>query len=190
MLTRSIAAVLTSACLFLPFLRGSQDPEPPAEGPVSAEPDEPPPDAWQLDEKWTGLLGAWQMMSFEHSTEIVDPNSIRGYLTFQEGFMAMVIHKASVNATPQPLGQAGIYRWQMTPGGVLQTATMMGHSNFGEEDFEWEPPNVPREFRIALDKDDLVLTRPDLSRLIFRRVRPGAFPQVALERIKEQRGDR
>lgn len=149
-----------------------------------------PPDAWQLDEKWTGLFGAWQMMSFEHSTEIVDPNSIRGYLTFQEGFMAMVIHKASVSAEPQPLGQAGIYRWQMTPGGVLQTATMMGHSNFGEEDFEWEPPNVPREFRIALDKDDLVLTRPDLSRLIFRRVRPGAFPQVALERIKEQRGDR
>jgi len=187
MLTRSITTALTSACLLLPFLAGAQDPAPKKTEPAPESPTQLLDGAWQLDAKWEGLLGAWQLMTFEHATEIVPVDSIRGYITLQEGFMAMIIHKLTIDEEPEPLGQAGIFRWQMTLEGVLQTATMMGHSNFGE-DFEWEPPNAPREFRVELNKDDLALTRPDLSRLIFRRIKPGAFPKTALDRIDALRG--
>ena len=201
MMTKPITAVLASICFALPLWPAFQsiaasptqtpgDVEVSADGEVPAEA-EPLPDLtvgdWTLAAEWVDLLGTWQMMELVHSSEIVPPNSIRGFVTFQEGFMTMIIHAQTVDDDPEPLGQAGTYRWQMTDKGILQTATMMGHSNFGDE-FEWEPPNVPREFRVELDKNDLVLTRPDLSRLIFRRITPGKFPVSALRRIDELRG--
>jgi hypothetical protein len=188
MLTNPITAALTTVCLLVPLwsLRTS--------APVqdSQATDDPTPEAhpewgeWSVDERWEGLFGVWQMMELDHSKGIVSPGSVRGFVDFRPGFMTMIIHALRDEQEPDALGQAGLYRWQMTDKGVLQTATMMGHSNFGDE-FEWEPPNVPREFRVELDKNDLVLTRPDLSRLIFRRIQPGVFPSSALERIKELR---
>jgi len=203
MMTKPITAILAATCLALPLwplLQGAPASPPQTPGEVEVQTDvdeqtpaepEPKPDLkvgdWTLAAKWEGLLGAWQMMELVHSSEIVPPGSIRGIVTFQAGFMNMIIHAQTVDDEPEPLGQAGTYRWQMTPEGILQTATMMGHSNFGDE-FEWEPPNVPREFRVELKGNDLTLTRPDLSRLIFRRVTPGKYPESALRRIDELRG--
>ena len=191
MLTKPITAALTAACLLVPLwstqLPG-QSPDPTKDTPASDEPINV--NGWLLDRKWEGLFGAWQLMKLEHATALVPDESIRGFLSFQEGFMTMVIHAVSADDyEPEQLGQAGMYRWQVTDTDVLQTATMIGHSNFGDE-FEWEPPNVPREFRVDLKNDDLILTRPDLSRLIFRRVKPGVFPESALRHIREQRGGR
>ncbi len=169
----------------------SQDPAP-VEGldqdPGLPEVTSEEPPAWQVDEQWQGLFGTWQLMQFDHSNLLIDTETISGYMQIGEGFLSMVIH-ARNNETddlPSTLGQAGMHRWQIVRGDILQTATMMGHSNFGE-DFEWETPNTPREFRVLLQGDDLQLTRPDLSRLMFRRLQPGEFPEIALERILELR---
>lgn len=195
MLTRPITAALVVTCLALPIWPSRQDtPQTPdqANDPVGADIQEATESDlevgdWTLAAKWKGLIGAWQLMELDHASELVPPESIRGYLTFQPGFMNMIIHARSLDDDPEQLGQAGTYRWQMTDEAILQTATMMGHSNFSGE-FEWEPTNVPREFRVELKGDDLVLTRPDLSRLIFRRIEPGKYPEAALRRIEELRG--
>ena len=100
----------------------------------------------------------------------------------------MIIHVRNdePNDLPTFLGQAGVHRWRMVRGDILQTATMMGHSNLGPE-FEWEQPNTPREFRARLDGTQLVLERPDGSRLVWGRVRGFAFPDAAIEAIEDAR---
>lgn len=146
------------------------------------------PDEWFLDDKWHGLYGAWSLMNFEHATELVPAEALRGYVTFQEGFMTLTIHALSLDEDQDQFAQSGIHRYQVTEQGILQTATVMAHSNFNADvELEWETPNIPREFRIDLNKDDLVLTKPDQSRLIFRRVKPAPYPQAALDLMREAR---
>jgi len=140
---------------------------------------------WELAEEWQGLVGTWQLMQFEHVERWIDSNDVRGYVHLGEGVMTMIIHARNdeSNDMPAQLAQAGVHRWRMVRGNILQTATMMGHSNMGE-DLEWEIPNTPREFRVELDGANLTLHRPDASRLIMRRVDSFAFPDEAKEAIR------
>ncbi len=166
-----------------------QDPATPATEDLGQEVDPLAPKGWTIDEKWRPLLGTWTLLNFVHPVEIMDADSIRGYLTISEGFMTMIIHArpmAGVNETafPDHLAQAGLHRWRIERDDIMQLATVMGHSNFGYE-LEWEKPNEPREFRLELDKDVLSLTRPDFSVLTFRRVTSMEFPQQALDRMRE-----
>ncbi|MDF1797814.1 MAG: hypothetical protein P1V81_01450 [Planctomycetota bacterium] len=144
-----------------------------------------PEEAWELAEEWQGLIGTWQLMQFEHVERWIDSNDVRGYVNLGEGVMTMIIHARNdeSNEMPAQLAQAGIHRWRMVRGNILQTATMMGHSNMGEE-LEWEIPNTPREFRVELDGSNLSLHRPDASRLILRRVDSFAFPDEAKQAIR------
>jgi hypothetical protein len=195
MLPKAALASLSALALVLPtWLTLAQDPvTPPPENPpeIPAEtPDaeKPDPNVWSLDEKWHGLYGAWQLMQYDHVTEVVPNDSIRGFATFQEGFMTLIVHARSFDEDEEQLGQAGLQRYQMVEPNILQTATMMGHSNIGPDaEFEWESPNIPREFKVYLNKDDLTLTRPDQSQLIFRRIKPAPYPALATELIKEAR---
>jgi hypothetical protein len=141
-----------------------------------------------LEPEWEGLLGTWTLMTFIHPTSIIPAESIRGYLTVTEGFLTMIIHaRPSVgeNETdwPDHLAQAGLHRWRMKSSATMQTANVMGHSNFGY-DLEWELPNEPREFTVTLKGDTLKLTRPDTAELTWRRVNNATFPQAALERMR------
>lgn len=163
------------------------------DGEDSAEEDEGPQrvpvTGWEIEPKWEPLIGTWTLMSFHHPSETIQSDSIRGYLTVSEGFLSMIIHARPTEGEndtdfPDRLAQAGLHRWRITEKGILQLANVMGHSNFGYE-LEWELPNEPREFRIVLEGDSLVLTRPDFGELSFRRITKADFPQAALERIRE-----
>lgn len=147
---------------------------------------------WSLDEKWQPLIGTWTLMNFVHPTEVMESESIRGYLTITEGFLSMIIHARptlGVNETafPDHLAQAGLHRWRMGDDDIMQLASVMGHSNFGPE-LQWEKPNEPREFIVELKKEVLTLTRADYSVLSFRRITSAEFPLAALKRMNEIRG--
>lgn len=183
MLTR----LLTLACVSIALV--TQDPSTtPQDEAVAPQAETKPvdPNAWQLAEKWEGLLGAWQLMQFDPATTSIPPESVRGTMIIQEGFMSLVIHAYSFEEEDEPMGQAGIHRWHVTEEDVLQTANSIGHSNMGQ-DFAWEPVNIPREFRMVLDENNLVLTRPDNSRLVFRRMAPMKYPAAATARIQAMR---
>lgn len=190
MLPKAALASLSALALVLPtWLTLTQDPvETPVETPGETPAEKPDPNVWSLDEKWHGLYGAWQLMQYDHVTEIVPNDSIRGFATFQPGFMTLIVHARSFDEDQDQLGQAGLQRYQMVESNILQTATVMGHSNMGPDaEFEWESPNIPREFKVYLNKDDLTLTRPDQSQLIFRRIQAAPYPALATELIKEAR---
>jgi hypothetical protein len=148
-----------------------------------------PVTGWEIEPKWEPLIGNWALMSFVHPDELMNSESIRGYITVTEGFLSMIIHARpmeGVNETafPDHLAQAGLHRWRITDRSVLQLANVMGHSNFGEE-LQWEQPNEPREFAVLLEGDDLILRRPDNALLTFRRVTKADFPKAAIIRMLE-----
>ncbi|MDG1499257.1 MAG: hypothetical protein P8N31_02005 [Planctomycetota bacterium] len=148
-----------------------------------------PVTGWEIEPKWEPLIGTWALMSFQHPTETILADSIRGFLTVGEGFLSMIIHARPTEGEndtdfPDRLAQSGLHRWRISEQGILQLANVMGHSNFGYE-LEWELPNEPREFSIVLEENSLVLTRPDFGELDFRRITKADFPEAALERIRE-----
>ncbi|MFT5080780.1 MAG: hypothetical protein ACI9D0_002125 [Bacteroidia bacterium] len=148
-----------------------------------------PVTGWAIEPEWEPLIGTWTLMSFRHPTATIQPESIRGFLTVGEGFLSMIIHARPTEGEndtdfPDHLAQAGLHRWRINEKGILQLANVMGHSNFGYE-LQWETPNEPREFRIALDEDSLQLTRPDFGELSYRRITKADFPEAAIKRIRE-----
>lgn len=187
-----IALVLAApAWLLLPpheaLAPSSQDPvRPPVETPGdgSDEPGQLEPDKWELDEKWHGLYGTWSLMHFQGADLILPDNVAQGYASFAPGFMSLIIHARSLDGENSQFAQSGFHRFQITDQDILQTATMMAHSNFNDDaELDWETPNIPREFRISLKKDDLTLEKPDGSVLTFRRIQPLPYPQAALDLI-------
>jgi len=192
---------LATATASLALALAPQDPvEAPAEDPSADEGESdldrifgnrPLVDDWVLAEEWQGLLGTWTLMEFDHVIEPMDSDDLGGYLHFGEGVLTMIIHVRNLETDDMPefMAQAGVHRWHMVRDDILQTATMMGHSNMGPN-FEWELPNTPREFRVELEGEGdeyLTLTRPDNSRLIFSKVRTGAFPLAAIDAIDKAR---
>lgn len=200
------ALALATASLTLLFATPLQDPvdgpDEVVEEPVEDEEDAVDPEIealfgnadplrdWTLPERWQDMIGTWQLMEFDHVDDIFDSENIGGYVHMGEGVMTMIIHVRNKESgdLPEFMGQAGLHRWRMVRGDILQTATMMAHSNMGE-DFEWEQPNTPREFRVTLGAGELVLERPDASRLVLRRVRGFAFPEDAITAIEAARGE-
>ena len=206
------AAAAVAALLVAPSLRPAQDPwdepveDPPVETPEDGETPEDEvgdelseelinllgnrqdAETWSLPEQWQDLLGTWQLMDFDHIEDVIEAENVGGYLHFDEGILTMLIHARNHEPgfLPEYLGQAGIHRWRIVRDDILQTATMMGHSNMGD-DFEWEQPNTPREFRLRFVANQLDLERPDGSRLVFGRVRGLAFPDAAIQAIDDAR---
>jgi len=196
----ALSALLLSIPAFLALAPGPatppQDPPLPEAG-NPAEDDEAPiavdpfaPETWSLAEEWQGLYGTWQLMVYEHHSEILPASAVRGFATFQEGFMTLILHARSLDGDNDMLSQGGLHRFQVTDTGILQTATSMAHSSFNDdaENF-WEEPNTPREFRMSLNLDDLTLTNPDGSRFIFRRIGAKPYPKEALEKIRTARSN-
>ncbi len=148
------ALALAAASLSLLFAAPLQDPvdgpdevvEDPVDDEAALDPEiealfgnADPLQSWSLPEEWQGMLGTWQLMEFDHVDDIFDSDDIGGYVHLGEGVMTLIIHVRNKESDdlPEFMGQAGLHRWRMVRGDILQTATMMAHSNMGE-DFEWE----------------------------------------------------
>ena len=144
---------------------------------------------WTLPEAWEDVLGTWQLMEFNHADRWIESEAVGGYMHLGEGVLTMLIHarNSETDDLPEFLAQAGVHRWRIVREDILQTATMMGHSNMGPE-LEWEQPNTPREFRLERGQaGTLVLERPDGSRLTWSRVSGFAFPEAAKKAIEDAR---
>lgn len=143
-------------------------PAPQAPASAAAKPVEPTPAE--------RVQGAWLLERFEHSDHFVSPSDVRGGAIFDKGYLMVSMHAREENSLPVGdrylmLAQAGMYQYVWDSPTRITCSTMFGDSNFSGS-FEYEAPNTPRQFEVEVGTNNLVLTRPDQSKLVFRRLPP------------------
>lgn len=135
------------------------------------------------------LEGAWSLQELVHASSPVRPEDVFGFATFVDGYVSIVAHaKDDVPGDPEPdfFFQASISQFELTGNGRMMAASMIGHSNFSGE-FDFDTPNLPRQFIIQVHEHDLFLTRTDGSKLIFRKLQPGFFTSAGRSLLEEER---
>ena len=139
------------------------------------------------------LEGGWILMDFTDPNNPLEESVFDGWVSFHEGYMTLLFHFAIIE--PGFLGereqryyQMGTYRYQLSEELYLQTATLMGSSNWNPEgEIEREPSGFARELQIEIADDELTLTNRNLIRFQFRRVRETEFPLDAVRELQRTR---
>jgi hypothetical protein len=144
------------------------------------------------------MLGAWMLERFEHPTELVPPENVRGCAMSTDGYLMIEMHARRPSRVPVGnqwvmLYQSGLYQYVFEDDKRITCSTILGHSNFSG-DMEYEVPGTPRQFDLEVGAYSMVLTRPDGARLLFKRLPPN--PQLSdetlkkMEALRAQRGGR
>jgi hypothetical protein len=207
--TRSTLVPLFLLGLGWPLLRpnpapatppGGQDPAP-APAPQGPPPTPPPGDgqggvvgflAEQRRALQTGIVGHWSLERFDHVSNPLTAVPIFGQLHIAaDGYLHLIVHTREPDAglfEDDLRVQAGVHHWRLTDSGVLQTSSILSHSNFSGS-LEVEYAFLPREYRptLWLDGQELRLERPDGSVFRWKRLAAGVFPAITEERIRDAR---
>lgn len=142
------------------------------------------------------LLGAWTLERYEHPTELVQQDDVRGCALVNEGYMMIEFHARRPSKIPVGdqwvmLYQSGLYQWLFETDSRITCATVMGHGNFNDTDGQYEAPGTPRQFEIDVGKVNMTLTKPDGVRLVFTRLPPrDKLSEDTLKRMDEMRANR
>jgi hypothetical protein len=180
----------------------AQDPPPPARGGGGdgGEQEEEVP-KWPLASDARNealrkeLLGAWQVVQTEHRGSTLPGGSGTGFALFVDGYLSIEVHMRLVSALPGGTGlffQTGTHRWRLTPGGQMETSSLIGTHNFTpDEQVRFQPPGEARVWNVLLDGPQLTLERPGESRLVLRKLGflpfPGEDPEFGFKRPREER---
>lgn len=141
------------------------------------------------------MLGAWMLERYEHPTETVPPEDVRGCALVSEGYIMIEFHARRPSKLPVGeqwvmLYQSGLYQWLYESDTRITCATVLGHGNFGGDDV-YEAPGTPKQFDLEVGKVNLVLTKPDGVRLVFNRLPPrDKLSDDTLKRMEELRAQR
>ena len=142
----------------------------------------------QINERMLKQMeGAWVLQHLDHVGSEVSDEDLFGFATIVDGYISIVVHGQDVQPdlpVPDIYFQASVSQFEFRQAGEILTSSLIGHSNFSG-DFEFEPANFPRVFQVEVLEHDLTLVRDDGSRLIFRRLQPGGFPEAAQEILGE-----
>ncbi|QDU70095.1 hypothetical protein [Engelhardtia mirabilis] len=137
-----------------------------------------------------GLPGNWQLTRFDHVVNDLSNAPVYGYMTIEKvGYLTLIVHAREPEPNLFDGGlrvQAGVHHWRLTDDGVLQTSSILAHSNFSSQ-LELEAVYTPREYAVSLEGDILILRRPDGSELTFERLQAAVFPEEAARRIDQIR---
>jgi len=142
------------------------------------------------------IEGVWLLTSFEPRDRVVDPRDVRGYASFQDGFMTLLLQGRGLDPTafiarsPTYFAvEAGLHRFRISPELTLQTAAVMGYTNANDEGvLAFDRSGATREYTISVEDGELTLTRSRSSRFTFRRLPGGAeFPIEAIQAIERGR---
>lgn len=153
------------------------------------ETEEGPPLGWRqrqqhaLDELRAGLIGSWTLTEFEHVANDLSGIDVAGYLGITEDLLTIVLHTAdpTVRASDDPRRfQAGVHHWRLSENSRLQTASVLGHSNFAGGQLSFESLYTTREYELVLSDRNLSLIRADGSSLRFLKLPEQAFPEAVL----------
>lgn len=190
-------AVLTAALAAIAPLGPAPAQE---DGPAPADEDELPPgllgfQAQRQRELSEALAGSWQLVGFRHVSNDLSGVPIFGMATFtKDNYLHLLIHTQEPDPVwfaEELLVQGGVHHWRIDSRGILQTATLMAHTNF-DGGLLLEPAYTPREYQVQVlaDGNALQLRRVDGSELSFVRLGASVFPEVAVERLKAAQSGR
>lgn len=140
--------------------------------------------------------GTWILQAYQPQEFLFDSENIQGLAIFRDGYMS--VNMIAQTFVPEFLGdggqlyvQGGTHRYRISEFLELQTATMIGFSNFQDvEDVALEPSGFPREYRIDIDEAgvELRMTGQDETVLIWSRLTETEFPAGSLEALDMFRG--
>lgn len=145
-----------------------------------------------LDELRAGLIGSWTLTEFEHVANDLSGIGVAGYLGITEDLLTIVLHTADpdVGAFDDPRRfQAGVHHWRLSEDSRLQTASVLGHSNFAGGELFFEGLYTTREYELILSDRNLELVRADGSVLRFLKLPEQAFPEAVLSGFGVPRRD-
>jgi hypothetical protein len=181
-----LAALTFTALLPLASSTPRQDPQPPPSPPNPLAGFAPMTKEALSNE----LLGSWMLVRFDSVTGIVDPADVRGFAMFEPGLCTILLHAHTISSgfivdSSQYYVFGGAMRWRISDSLRLQTATILAHSNANEDDeLEFEPASMPREYTMMLAGGTLTLVRGDGAQFVFRRMLAGEFPKEADEALR------
>lgn len=143
------------------------------------------------------LHGAWQLVSCQLGGVNVTGGSAAGYLLVQPEYLALEVHLSLPSSTGsgsnQPFFQSGTFRWRLSAETTLETSTLIGNTNIGEDErWDFEAPGTKRSMVAVVTDTSLTLERPGESRMVFRRLARLPYPDraVGFERGAAEKSDK
>jgi hypothetical protein len=128
----------------------------------------------------TEILGAWQLTRGEIPDLGASGSGVAGYALILEGYLSLEVHVLGNTApdSENTFFQTGTHRWKLDDEAHLETYGLIGtHNITDDEEDDFEPPGLRREYNVELAGDRLVLERVDgKSRLTFMRLGKLPFP--------------
>ena len=137
----------------------------------------------------TEIEGAWILTAYQTDQTNVDPRDVRGFATFVDGYMSLVIQGRQVTESMlrgRGLAfrvQGAVFRFRIADNGRFQTSSVFGYTNATEDGgLEFERPDEVREYTMHLEGGELTLERGPI-RFTFRKVESTEFSQSALDAL-------
>ena len=151
----------------------------------------------QLADLEEAIEANWVLREFTVPGERFEDGEVRGHMGFTDGYMVLVVNAGF----PEPDGldgpefvshyQAGVFRYRLTDAPSIQTASVLGHSRYGEEaDLVFERSLAAREYTLAYEDLEqrgewLDVTLTDGTKMRLQRLGPAAFPKRAIRALEQ-----
>jgi len=153
-----------------------------------------------IREKQTAdMLGAWQLIRYETAGAVVSPGEISGFALVAEGFFSLVIHATGYEEDTGlefDMAQAGIFRFEVGDFSDLRSLTVIGHAtppgiDPAEAEFALIEEQVGgmREYRLVVQKDQILMQHFSGTKLTFLRMPPTGLSAPEIARLSQELSD-
>jgi hypothetical protein len=140
------------------------------------------------------IQGAWMLLEYQHATDVMNQQNVRGSAMFHDGFMTLILQvrqhaQTGWGIVPEFFVQSGMHRYRIDEFLRLQTSSVLGFvgDNVGGGGFTFDEDGLAREHRMTLRDDRLTLYHDDGGWMLFARVNAGQFPLEAIEELDRTR---
>jgi len=140
------------------------------------------------------VQGAWTLIAYQEPLDDDFGDDLNGFALFRDGFLslhfeAQAFKRQILGYGTQLFVQSGVYRYQFDQRAFLQTSSVMSFSNTNDDgELAREKSGQVTEYMVLLEDDTLQLIKPGVgTKLTYRRVEGGEFPQSALRKLERQR---
>jgi hypothetical protein len=147
----------------------------------------------QIEELEKEIEGTWSLFDFTDPTEIVVDDQARGFATFHDGFLTLVLAMDSYEQGAFGYRDflaldAGVYRYRFDERASLQLASVMTFTNETDNGrMAHGRPNQTMEYLASIDEGVLELRDPDGVLYAFRKIAAGEFPEAAIRKLDRRR---
>lgn len=136
------------------------------------------------------IIGGWYLSGYMLEGSPISTDDISGSVLFGDGYMGLVIHAYEYVAHGDGgvdeevlFAQAGIYQYRLKDSLLLQTSTVVGHSN-PYDDIDYETTGSLRQYQVSIEDEQLILRSADETALRFDRINHREFTQFEQAQLK------